>query len=61
MNLAVPADHRVEMKVSKKVDKYLDLTREPRKMSNKMVILIPIVVVVLGTVPKSLDRGQEQL
>ena len=28
MDLAVPVDHRVEIKESKKVDKYLDLARE---------------------------------
>ena len=31
MDFAVPADHRVELKESKKRDKYLDLARELKK------------------------------
>ena len=31
MDFAVPADHRVKLKESKKKDKYLDLARELKK------------------------------
>ena len=31
MNFAIPADHRVKLKESKKKDKYLDLARKLKK------------------------------
>ena len=41
---AVPEENRIEMKESKKIDKYLDFTREIRKLWNKRMTVIPIVV-----------------
>ena len=48
---AVPADIRVEIKENKKINKYLDLARELRKLWN---MRMTVVVGVLGTVPKGL-------
>ena len=31
MDLAIPADHRVKQKETKKGDEYLDLAKEPKK------------------------------
>ena len=55
VNFAVPADHRVKLKVSKK-DKYLDTARKLEKLWNMRAKVIPIVVGALGTVPKSLEE-----
>ena len=49
MDFAVPADHRVKLKGSKK-DKYLDFA----KMWNMKVTFIPIVIGALGTVTERL-------
>ena len=54
MDFAVPADHRVKLKVSEKKDKYLDLARELIKLLNMKVMVIPIVIGALGTVTKGL-------
>ena len=40
VNFAVPADHRVKFKESEKNDKYLDLTRELKKLWNTKVATI---------------------
>ena len=57
MNFAVSADHRVKLKESKKKDKYLDLARELKKLWNKQVTVVPIVIGALITVIKGLARG----
>ena len=54
MDFAVPADHRVKLKESKKKDKYLDLARELKKLWNMKVTIILIVISALGTVMKRL-------
>ena len=61
MNFAVPADRRVKLKEGKKGDKYLDLARELKKLWNMMVTVIPIVVGALGTIPRGLVKGLEDL
>ena len=52
MDFFVPVDHRVKLKESKKKDKYLDLTRELKKLWNIKVMVI--VIGALGTVTKGL-------
>ena len=37
VDFALPMDHRVEIKVSKKIDKYLDLARVLKKQRNMKV------------------------
>ena len=46
------ADHRINLKESEKKDKYLDLSRELKKLWNVKVTIVPIVIGVLGTVTK---------
>ena len=55
MDFAVPADHKVKIKENEKRDKYLDLARELKKKKNfwnMKETVIPIIIGVLGTVPK---------
>ena len=59
MDFAVPADHRVKLKESEKMDRYLDLARELKKMWNMKVAFIPIVIGALGIVTKRLWKGLE--
>ena len=61
MDFVVLADHRVKLKESEKQDKYLDLTRELKKLRNMKVMVIPIAIGALGTVTKCLVQGVEDL
>ena len=61
MAFAVPANHRVKLKENKKKDKYLDLARELKKLWNKKVTVISIVIQALGRVTKVLAQGLEDL
>ena len=45
----------------KKMDKYLDLARELKKLWNMKVTIVPIVVGALGTITKGLLKGLEDL
>ena len=51
----------MKIKESEKRDNYLELNRELRKPKNMSVTVIPIVTEGLGTVPKDLERGLEEL
>ena len=61
MDFAVPADHIVKLKESEKKDKYLDLTRELKKLWNMKVMVIQIVISALGTITKGLVKRLEEL
>ena len=54
MDFAVPADHRVKLKESKKKDKYVHLAQELKKLWNMKVKVIPLVI---GTVTRGLVQG----
>ena len=56
MDFAVPADHRVKLKENEKMDKYLDLARELKRLWNMRVKVIPIVVGALETVLINLEK-----
>ena len=49
VNFAVPADHGVKLKESEKKDKYVDLARELKKLSNMKVTIILFVIGAFGT------------
>ena len=61
MNFAHSTDHTVKIKENEKRAKYLELTRELKQLWIIKVTVIPIVTGELGTIPKSLARGLEQL
>ena len=61
MDFAVPVDHRVKLKDSKKKAKYRDFARKLKKLWNMNVTVIPIVIGALGTVTKGLVKGLEDL
>ena len=60
MDLAVSMNHRVKIKENGTRDKYLDLIRESKKMSNVKVTVIPIITGTLKTVPKRFVKGLEE-
>ena len=64
MDFPVPADHRMKIKESEEIDKYLDLTREQKKKKKLRYMrarVIPIVVGALEIVPKGLEKNLEEL
>ena len=60
-DFAVQADQRIKRKECEKKDKYLDLTRELKKLWNMHMTIIPIVIGAFGTVTKGLLKGVEDL
>ena len=61
VDFAVSVDHRINLKESEKKDKYLDLTRELKKLWNMKVTIVPIVIGALCTITKGLLKGLEDL
>ena len=61
VEFAVPSDHRIKLKECEKRDKYLDLTRELKKLWNMKVTIISIVIGAFGTVTKGILMGLEDL
>ena len=59
--IVVLADHRIKLKECAKKDKYLDLTKELKKLWNMRMTIIPIVIGGFGTVTKGLLKGLEDL
>ena len=57
MDLVVLANHRVKIKESEKIEKYLDFTRKLNNQKNVKVTVIPMVVGALGTVLKHLEKN----
>ena len=61
VDFAVTADHRIKLKEGEKKDKYLDLTRELKKLWNMMMTIIQIVIGAFGAIIKGLLKGLEDL
>ena len=56
IDFAIPYDTRVDDKEVEKIDKYLDLARELKKVWNVKVTLVPLEVGALGTPAKALEK-----
>ena len=61
VDLAVPADHKINLKECEKKDKYLDLARGLKKLWKMKVTIVPIVIGAFGTITKGLLKGLEDL
>ena len=63
VEFAVPADQRVKLKESEKRHKYLNLTIEveKKKLWNRKVTVMQIVIGALATVIEGLVKGLEEL
>ena len=61
VDFAVPADYRIKLKESEKMDKYLNLARELKELWNMRVTIIPIMIDAFGTITKGLLKGLEDL
>ena len=47
----------MKMKDSEKINKYLYIVRELRKLQNIKVTVVPIIINALGTVYKALEKN----
>ena len=56
IDFAIPYDTRVDDKEVEKIEKYLDLARELKKVWNMKVTVVPLVVGALGTPAKALEK-----
>ena len=61
VDFAVPADHRINLKECAKKDEYLDLARELKKLWNRKMTIVPIVIGAFGTINKGLLKGLEDM
>ena len=61
VDFAISADHREELKNDEKRDEYQDLARDLKKLLNRKVMVIPVDVGGLGTIPNGLVKGLEDL
>ena len=56
IEFAIPYDTRVDDKEVEKIEKYLDLARELKKVWNMKVTVVPLVVEALGTLAEALEK-----
>ena len=61
IDIAVPGDSRVASKENEKVQKYQDLSRELRKLWQVKVMVVPVVVGALDTIPKVLEKHLKEI
>ena len=61
MDFAILADHRVKIKESEKINKFLDLARKLEKQWNMRVTVMPIRIGSLRIVHKILKKRLEEL
>jgi len=57
IDIAVPADARVEEKEQEKMDRHQDLARELKRLWKVETKVIPTVVGALGTVAKGIEKN----
>ena len=56
IDFAIPYDTRIDDKEVEKIERYLDLARELKKVWNMKVIVVPLKVGALGTPAKELEK-----
>ena len=54
VDFAVPEGQRIKIKENEKSDKYLEFTKEIRKLWNIKATVTPIIVCTFGTIRKGL-------
>ena len=61
IDFAVPGDSRIEEKEKDKIEKCQDLGRELQKIWNVKVKILPLVVGLLGAMPKRFGNRLKQI
>ena len=60
VDFSISADCRMKVKEREKIDKYLDLARELKKLCNIRVTVIPIIDGALETVSEGFEKELEE-
>ena len=61
VDFAIPMDHHVKEKEEERTDRYMDLAAEIRRQFREKIVIVPIVLAALGTVPVKLLKFLEKL
>lgn len=61
MESDILADYWLSLKESEKLDKYLELTRDMKKLWNIKVTVVPVVVRALGIISGCLAKSLEEV
>ena len=61
MDFGVSNDLRMKIQENEKRDKHLKPAREPKSLWNMELTVKPNEIGALGTIPKGLEKGQEEL
>jgi len=62
IDIAIPGDHNIERKYQEKIEKYIPLAEEVKRIWNQeKVIIIPLIIGATGTTPKSLTLHLQDL
>ena len=60
MDFAIPMNHHVKEKEEEKIDRYMDLAAEVRRQFRVKIVIVPIVLGAMGTVPAKLSKSLEK-
>ena len=61
VDFALPTDHQIEISQQRKIENHEDLKQKLQKLWNLKTSIVPIVIVTLGTIPKSLEKHLNEL
>ena len=62
IDIACPGDIRVESKETQKIETYIDLGIELKRLWKlKKISIIPVVIGALGTIPKRLEKFMKEI
>ena len=61
LDVVIPGDSRVKEKISEKQQCYMDLKIEIKKMWNIPVIILPVILGTLGSIPLCLGKHLKTL
>ena len=56
INVAILGDSRINQKEVEKITKYQDLKAKVERISEKKVIVVPVVIEALGAIPRDLVK-----
>ena len=56
IDVAIPSDYNIQKKSTEKMSKYVDLQIECKRLWNKKVEVIPVIIGATGTVDKNIKK-----
>jgi hypothetical protein len=61
IDVAIPSDYNIVAKQSEKVQKYIPLAKELKRIYKRPVIIVPLVIGALGAIPKLMQKVMTEL